>query len=204
MNQKYDVVIIGSGLGGLCCAYILSREGYKVCVLEKNRQLGGSLQIFSRDKVIFDTGIHYIGGLSEGQNLYRYFKYFDLIGKLKLKQMDPDGFDRVSFTGDPTEYRHSQGYENFIVTLAKQFPGEEQNLRRYCDKLKEICQFFPLYHLEEGNKDLYSATFLETDTKKFLESITDNVKLQNVLGGTNPLYAGEADKTPLYVHALVV
>ena len=83
-NKKYDVVIIGSGLGGLACAYILAKEGYKVCVLEKNRQYGGSLQIFSRDKVIFDTGIHYIGGLDKGQNLYNYFKYFDLIDKLKL------------------------------------------------------------------------------------------------------------------------
>jgi all-trans-retinol 13,14-reductase len=67
--SKYDVVIVGSGLGGLCSAYILSKEGFRVCVLEKNRQLGGSLQIFSRDKAVFDTGIHYIGGLAEGQNL---------------------------------------------------------------------------------------------------------------------------------------
>ncbi|MBL7884204.1 MAG: NAD(P)-binding protein, partial [Bacteroidia bacterium] len=68
---KYDVVIIGSGLGGLESAYILSKEGYKVLVLEKNRQLGGSLQIFVREKAIFDTGIHYIGGLNEGQNLHQ-------------------------------------------------------------------------------------------------------------------------------------
>lgn len=59
-----DAVIIGSGMGGLCTAYIMAKEGMKVCVLERNRQLGGSLQIFSRDKAIFDTGVHYIGALS--------------------------------------------------------------------------------------------------------------------------------------------
>ncbi|MDI1356448.1 MAG: FAD-dependent oxidoreductase [bacterium] len=202
--KKYDTVIIGSGMGGLCSAYILSKEGFKVCVLEKNRQLGGSLQIFSREKVIFDTGIHYIGGLSEGQNLNRYFKYFDLMGKLKLKLMDVEGFDRISFSGDPTHYMHSQGYDNFIRVLSEQFPGERENITRYCTKIREICKFFPMYNLEEGQKDLISANFLETDTKAYIESVTANKKLQSVLAGTNPLYAGEPNKTPLYVHALVV
>lgn len=203
-DSKYDVVIIGSGLGGLCSALILAKEGYKVCVLEKNRQFGGSLQIFSRDKVIFDTGIHYIGGLAEGQNLHRYFRYLGLMDKLKLKRMDMDGFDVITFKGDPNEYRHAQGYENFARILSEQFPGEKANIDRYCQHMKEICRFFPLYNLEEGTKDLFSAKFLETDTKTFLESITPNKKLQNVLAGNNPLYAGEARKTPLYVHALVV
>ena len=41
-------MIVGSGLGGLECASILSKEGYSVCVLEKNHQIGGNLQTFSR------------------------------------------------------------------------------------------------------------------------------------------------------------
>lgn len=36
---KYDAVIIGSGLGGLCTAYILAKHGMKVCVLEKTDKL---------------------------------------------------------------------------------------------------------------------------------------------------------------------
>ncbi len=46
MNPIYDVVIIGSGLGGLECATILSKYGYRVCVLEKNSKLGGTLHGF--------------------------------------------------------------------------------------------------------------------------------------------------------------
>ncbi|MBL7931244.1 MAG: NAD(P)/FAD-dependent oxidoreductase [Bacteroidia bacterium] len=203
-GNTYDVVIIGSGLGGLCSAVILSKEGLKVCVLEKNRQLGGSLQIFSRDKVIFDTGIHYIGGLDEGQNLNRYFKYLGLMDKLRLKKLDEDGFDKISFYNDEQIYSHAQGYDNFIRVLAEKFPGEEKNIKRYCEKILEICSFFPLYNLEDGQKDLFTANFLEMDTKAFLKTVTSNEKLQNVLAGSNPLYAGEADKTPLYVHALVV
>jgi all-trans-retinol 13,14-reductase len=203
--NKYDIVIIGSGLGGLCCGFILSREGYKVCILEKNRQLGGSLQIFSRDKAIFDTGIHYIGGLEEGQNLNRYFKYFGLMDKLKLKRMDMDAFDVITFEGDPKKYYHAQGYDNFVKVLTEQFPDEHQNILNYTIKIREICDYFPLYRLGEDQKDLLTTSgFLETDTKAFIESVTPNKKLQSVLAGSNPLYAGVPDQTPLYVHALVV
>ncbi len=203
-NTKFDVVIIGSGLGGLMSGFILSKEGYKVCILEKNRQLGGSLQIFSRDKVIFDTGIHYIGGLEEGQNLNTYFKYFGLMNKLKLKRMDMNGFDHISFKGDPTVYKHAQGYDNFIRVLGNQFPDEIENIKKYCAKISEICDIFPLYRVSEERSNFVENEYLSMDTKAYLESITSNVKLQNVLAGSNPLYAGEANKTPLYVHALVV
>ena len=203
-NTKYDVVIIGSGLGGLLSGFILTREGLKVCILEKNRQLGGNLQIFSRDKIVFDTGIHYIGGLDEGQNLNTYFKYFGLMDKLKLKRMDMDGFDHITFKGDPTVYKHAQGYDNFKRVLSEQFPEETENINKYCDKIIKICNFFPLYRLSENNSNLVENEYLSIDTKAYIESVTSNVKLQNVLAGTNPLYAGEADKTPLYVHALVV
>ena len=68
-SSTKNVVIIGSGMGGMACAIILAKAGHKVTVLEKNRQFGGNLQIFVRDKVVFDTGVHYVGGLSKGQNL---------------------------------------------------------------------------------------------------------------------------------------
>src|SRR4051812_27034653 len=122
--KSFDAVVIGSGLGGLCSAYIMAKEGMNVCVLEKNRQFGGSLQIFSRDKAIFDTGVHYLGGLDEGQNLNQYFQYFGLMDKIKIKKMDLNGFDHISFEGDPNVYKHAQGYENFVEVLAKDFPHQ--------------------------------------------------------------------------------
>ncbi|HQW84321.1 MAG TPA: NAD(P)-binding protein, partial [Ferruginibacter sp.] len=138
MTKDFDIVIIGSGMGGLVCADILSREGYKICVLEKNRQIGGSLQTYVREKVIFDSGVHYLGGLSEGQNLYQVFKYLDIIGRLKLQKMEEDVFDKIIIENDKKEYVYAQGYENFIQHLLKDFPNEEKSLRQYCDKIKEL------------------------------------------------------------------
>ncbi|MCW3082833.1 MAG: all-trans-retinol 13,14-reductase [Bacteroidetes bacterium] len=201
---QYDVVIIGSGLGGLESAYILSREGYKVCVLEKNRQLGGSLQIFVRDKAIFDTGIHYIGGLDDGQNLNQCFKYFNIMDKLHLHRMDNDGFDRITFDDDETEYKHAQGYDNFVEQLSAQFPGERENLINYAKHIQEVCNYFPLYQLKQDDAPIIGTKYLDVSAKDFIASITPNLRLQNVLAGSNPLYAGDGAKTPLYVHALVV
>ncbi len=51
--MKFDVVIIGSGLGGLLCGNILSREGYNVCLLEKNSKLGGSTSDIRKKRMHF-------------------------------------------------------------------------------------------------------------------------------------------------------
>lgn len=202
--EKFDVIIVGSGLGGLECGAILSREGYSVLILEKNKQLGGSLQTFARDKQIFDTGIHYIGGLEEGQNLHQFFKYFKIMDKLKLKKLDEDGFDIISFDGDDTEYKYGQGYDNFIETMSGHFPEERQGITDYCNMLKQVCKNFPMYNLQSSNGDWDSVAYHDLSARDFIASCTTNSKLQAVLAGTNALYAGDAHKTPLYTHGLVI
>src|ERR1700755_2987166 len=134
--KKHDVVIIGSGIGGLICGAILSKLGYNVCILEKNKQIGGALQTFVRQKTIFDSGVHYLGGLSKGQNLYQIFKYLGLMEFLKLQKLDEDVFDRILIGDDDVAYDFAQGYDNFIEKLLVRFPQEEKALRVYCDKIK--------------------------------------------------------------------
>src|SRR6185369_312640 len=172
-------------------------------VLERNKQLGGNLQTFSRDKVIFDSGVHYVGGLDKGQSLYQIFKYLEIMDNLKIQRMDEDCVDEIMFVGESKTYFHAQGYENFIATLVRDFPEEEQAIRNYCDEMKRICDRFPLYNLRMGDA-FEKNEVLGIDTRTYLESITENKKLQNVLAGSNLLYAGEAYKTPLYVHALII
>ena len=87
----YDTIIIGSGLGGLMTALILAKEGRKVAIIEKNKQFGGNLQSFLRDEVLFDTGVHYVGSLGEGQTLHNYFSYAGITSALDLEAMPKDG-----------------------------------------------------------------------------------------------------------------
>ena len=201
MKKKYDIVIIGSGLGGLVSANILAREGYKVCVLEKNNQFGGNLQTFVRKKQVFDTGVHYVGGLGEGENLNQYFTYLGIMDDLKIHKMDENKFDIITFGDDNKEYYHAQGYDNFAKSLIKQFPKEKKAIYTYCEKIKEVCNSFPLYNLKSGS--LYDQEILTIKITDYLDSITSNEKLKAVLAGSNSLYAG-GEKSPLYVHALSI
>lgn len=200
--ESFDVVIIGSGLGGLLCGNILSREGYRVCVLEKNKKTGGCLQVFARNKRLFNTGLNYTEGLSKGQILHKYFSYFGIMDQLRLKQMDPDGFEVITYRGK--EYRHAQGEENFIETLARQFPHEREAIRAYMVKIRTVCQQFPLYNLDfEGDGQIDYEDLFSENAFDFIRSITQNETLQQVLAGNNLLYAGHPEKTPLYLHALI-
>jgi all-trans-retinol 13,14-reductase len=203
-QKEYDFVIVGSGLGGLACANILAKEGYSVVVLEKNHQIGGHLQVYSRDKSIFDTGVHYVGGLDEGENLYQFFRYFGIMDKLRLKRMDDDQFDVIRFD-DGSEYAYAQGFENFEKQLVTYFPEEKKAIETYCAKIVEICNRFPLYNLEVSSLNYQmDGDTTSINAHDYIASLTDNVRLRNVLAGSNLLYAGVKSKTPFYVHALIM
>ncbi len=200
--MKFDIVIIGSGLSGLQCAYILSKEGFRVCLVEKQKILGGCLQTFSRCGTVFDTGMHYIGGLDEGQVLHKFFTYFDLNKRLKLKRLDEEGYDVVRYMGG--EYRFAMGYDRFTDTFLKHFPGEGKALENYVSKLKEINKSVDIYNVrdfKDTNAEYFKYFSIGIDN--YLDSITSNKVLKNVLVGMAPLYAGIKDKSPLYIHMMI-
>ncbi|MFT4022209.1 MAG: NAD(P)-binding protein [Flavihumibacter sp.] len=203
-ENSYDIVLVGSGLGALLCAVILGKHGYRVCVLEKNRQYGGCLQSFARGKQVFDSGVHYIGSLAPGETLHQVFKYAEIMDDLPLEKMDEAVFDRIVFLDDNESYDQAQGYANFADTLIRQFPEEADAIHRYCEKLQLICRHFAYYQLRPGQGLQEKQPVLGIPLKAYLESLTSNTRLQEVLAGNGLLYAGEGDITPFYVHALIM
>jgi all-trans-retinol 13,14-reductase len=199
-EPKYDVVIAGSGLGGLLCGYILAKEGMSVCILEKNSQAGGCLQTFRRKGMIFDTGVHYFGGMDPGQILYRYWKYFGLTDSLKLERMNPDGFDIIGINDH--DYPMAIGFDHFVERLLPHFPSEKEGLEKYIRCLKEISRAFPLYNLELP-KDHKEDQYRSQGAFRFFSELSRSGKLAPVLAGNNLLYAGNRDRTPLHLPALI-
>lgn len=198
----YDVVVIGSGLGGLQCGSLLSKEGLKVCVLEKNDRIGGMIQSFVRDGVAFNTGLNYTESLGEGEVLHRYFKLFGLIGKITLKQLDKNQSDIITLANQ--SYSIPQGHENYTEALKNYFPDEAKNIKSYLNGLKEVCHSFPFYKLSKENKNLIMDMPMDSvSASQFIDTHVTNENLKGVLAGTNILYAGQQDITPLYTHALI-
>ena len=203
MDNKYDIIIIGAGLGGLLTANILSREGFKVCIVEQNKKLGGSIQSFAKDKTIFNTGLNYTESLGNGEVLNQYFKYFKILDKINIKQLDIDAFNKISFGNNSTEYPFAQGHNHFIERLSAFFPKSKTNLKNYINTLETICNSFPLYTLDIHSNGKSNTGILQQSTYKYLQSVDDNKILQEILSSMNPLYGAVKEKTPLYIHALI-
>lgn len=201
--EKYDIIIIGSGLGGLVCANTLSKEGYKVCVLEKNFAFGGCLRSYNRNGRIIDTGIHYVGRLDEGQILNQYFKYMGILDRLKLRRLDEDGYDMICFPDK--EYKHIMGNENFIETLSRDFPQEKENIRRIVTKFNDVGDLISVKTL--SNQHLFSGDVLpyfNYSASTFLKENTTNKTLRDVIAGATILSGGEEENTPLYTFATIL
>ena len=200
-----SAVIIGGGLGGLFTGAILSKEGVDVTVIEKNATVGGGLQSFSRFGVVYDTGMHVIGGMQEGGNIKRICDYLGIYDKVHLKHVDPDIIDSLYFAEDKTFYRIAQGRENFVESLAETFPHQREELKAYVDALFDIVGQLSLFHLRPEHPSLiatYSEDFMIAANDLIAKYISDE-RLRSVLAYMNPLYGGQKDITPAYIHSLI-
>jgi all-trans-retinol 13,14-reductase len=197
----FDIVIIGGGLGGLLCGNILSKEGYNVCIVEKNHKLGGSLQTFGRKGCVFNTGLNYTESLDDGQVLNRYFRYFGLLDKIKFKRLDAQGFEVIDFNDG--QYKFAMGKENFVETLAKDFPAERNGLKEYIRKINEICIAISMYSFSGEQTNFIDNNNLNVGAANYIKSIISDSRLQNIIAGNGMLYSGTENKTPLFIHALI-
>lgn len=196
--MKYDVIIVGSGLGALECGYMLSRKGKSVLILERQIQAGGCLQSYRRRGVTFDTGMHYCGGLDEGQSLYAPFKYMGLLD-LPWQRLDEDGFDHVTI-GEKT-YRFAQGHEAFYETLVKEFPHQAEQLKTYTNKLKEVGEHIYDAFNPRNEIDFYTTSLFSVGAHNYLNETLSDETLINVLSGTSIKMELNKETLPLYTFA---
>ena len=95
-SEKFDAIVIGSGMGGLCTASILSKAGKNVLVLEQHYTAGGVTHSFKRNGYEWDVGVHYIGKVHEEEGVLR--KVFDYVAEGQLKwEFMVEVYDRMVF-----------------------------------------------------------------------------------------------------------
>ncbi|MRR21415.1 FAD-binding protein, partial [bacterium] len=129
--MKYDVIIIGAGLGGLTAGAKLVKEGKKVLVLEQHSQPGGCATTFQRGDFTLEVGLHEMDGPAPRDMKTRIFN-------------DLDVFSHVEFLPVPEFYRFMNG--RFEVTvphdpalaserLSKLFPDETAGIKVYFEQI---------------------------------------------------------------------
>lgn len=202
--MKKTILIIGGGLGGLFSGAFLAKEGYKVTVLEKNHIIGGGLQSFFRHGTEFETGMHILAGFTKGGSLHKICSYLGIMDKLSIRPTDKKIMDTVTYFSDSKTYSIPQGREAFVNYFSTEFPEEKENIKAYVDTIYQISEEVDLFHLRKSNGRIFNHS------EQFLWAADDLIKyyikspkLQDVLAYMTPLYDGEAQHTPAYVHALI-
>lgn len=193
--MKYDVAIIGSGLGGLVCANILSRLGKRVIVLEQGAQLGGCMQSYKRGKTHFDTGFHCVGGLAEGQSLHAAFRSLGLL-ELPWQRLDPHGMARVTLN-DRTFF-FEEGYDNFVNRLSDYFPRERAALQGFAELLKQSARTQLDALNPQGGQSDFAMRTMETNAWNYLNETFHDPLLINVISGTSLKMELRRSSLPLF------
>lgn len=131
LAPDYDAIVIGSGMGGLTTAALLSDLGWKVCVLEQHYTAGGFTHSYERNGYEWDVGVHYIGEVGARTRTRRMFDHLSG-GKLEWAPMD-DEYDRF-YIGDKV-FNTRAGKEEFRENLVRQFPEEAPAIDAYLELL---------------------------------------------------------------------
>ncbi|XP_053309874.1 all-trans-retinol 13,14-reductase-like [Spea bombifrons] len=135
-----DVLVIGSGVGGLTVAAVLAKAGKKVLVLEQHDHAGGSSHTFQQHGYEFDVGLHYVGQMHEG-GMLRVIMDQLTDGQLQWNRLD-DQYDSVVIGN--RVYQLYAGKKEFPDALKKQFPGEEEAIDKFMALMKKVARHVPL------------------------------------------------------------
>lgn len=120
--DKYDYIIIGSGMGGLSAANFLAKYGKSVLVLEKHDKPGGLVTSFKRNGTEFDIGIESLHELEQNETIQQFLKFWG--GQVECEKHN----EKICCFVDGNKYvfRGGQVKEDFL----SQFPEDKEDIRR--------------------------------------------------------------------------
>ncbi len=204
-----DVVVIGSGPGGLSAAILAAKAGKSVLVLEKHYMAGGYTHAFKRKGFKFDVGIHYIGDVGPGETLGRFLNYLEL-DELNWVPVRPEGYDRI--VGPDLMFDIPAGRENYQRKMEAEFPKEKKAIAAYFDTVLGMGDEMRHLMMIKGPKDVLNLpsnapTFMKWGWRTlgaFLDAHTQDPRLRTVMAGICGDYGLPPSKAPMPMHAMLV
>jgi len=212
LADSWDAIVIGSGIGGLSTAALLSAYGGKrVLVLERHYVPGGYTHVFHRHGYEWDVGLHYIGEVQNEDSTLR--RAFDKItdGRLEWAAM-PDVYDRAVI-GNRT-YDFVSGVERFRARMKAYFPDDSAAIDGYIAAVqaahKAIDPYFmekaipaPIAYLIGGFLRAPFLRWANRTTADVLRGLTQNKELIGVLAAQWGDYGLPPQQSSFGVHAIV-
>jgi all-trans-retinol 13,14-reductase len=206
-----DYIVIGSGMGGMCCAALLAKLGKRVLVLEQHYEPGGFTHTFKRKSFRWDVGVHAVGEVTERAMPGRLLAHLT-DGRLRWTSLGPvydefyypEGF-RIDFPDTPEQYK---------ANLIAAFPDQVEAIEKWFRLARETAGGMRGYYLSRtlpsglgrhAEKLLArgATQMFERRTADVLAELTDDPKLRAVLVSQWAYYGSPPSRSSFAMQALV-
>ena len=138
MEQVYDAVVIGSGMGGLAAGCNLARNGLKILMLEQHNIPGGVTTSFKRGRFEFEISVQCILEYGSKENKGPIYKFLvdDLGIDIDFPLMNEGRFCTLADSGE--QFVLPLQKEKLIAFIEQRVPGSEASVRPYLDFCDEM------------------------------------------------------------------
>ncbi|CCK81989.1 phytoene desaturase family protein [Desulfobacula toluolica] len=205
--NKYDDIVVGSGVSGLTTALILGMNQRKVLLIEKSSNIGGALSRFYKKGIPFDTGFHFTGGFANDLILSDMLEVLSINHDIQPEFIRHPEDNRFVFENQGKapgkSFEFHPGFEQTMQDMLSYFPDEKQAIHSYFSKMKSIRKNTKAMNIRaefEMQKPL-DEDFISL--KDMLDSLTQNKTLKTLLSAFSMCHGTELSKISFANHSRV-
>ncbi len=203
--NDFDFIIIGSGISGLVTSLILAKEGKKVAIFEKDKDIAPLIRPYKRKGILIGPGLHVSGWMDKGEVVEKFLSYLNVIDGVEIK-LSEQGYGVVNVNGK--EYYIPKGYDAIEKSLCSYFPESKSAIQNYFASIKEcVSQDFYFNHSLPPTKGFNSTiseyvNFSVTDFFKKNNAPKELIDLINFMSYI--LVGSRTDEMCFMMHAFVM